>query len=685
MSSNFRNAQIEEAAAKIEMMKHDKDPGNFLWMEVGDVTQLNFENKLIQRDWEDPDNHVDLLVEMCRDTNYLHFITKYILNIDLLPFQTAELQILFQRQFPMLIGSRGAAKSYIFAVYSILRSLVHQGCKIAVVGASFRQSLVIFNYIQTIWNQSPILRDICSNQAPKRDIHMAHWTCGISKCIFLPLGSGETIRGQRANVVIGDEFGSISSEVFETVVRGFAAVKSDGMFNSVVEAYKRKELGRITGNVDSEENLVQKNVKNVLAGNQIIIGGTAGYHFNHFYKYYCYYKELILSGGDKVALKQKFPEMPIPEGKLDVSQYAIIRIPAHALPPGMMDENILAQGQATMDPQIFLQEYCCVFSKDSDGFFLASALNRATCPIQTDTIGTIEFGPMLSGDPDKVYVMGIDPASEDDDFAIGIAELNDTYSAYVYQFTTNRKDFEELRRNGFTDPEIKDYHTFCVKHIRSLCRRFNVRAIFLDAGGGGLNVREGLRDPDKLLDSSDTLIYDMDDEDVQGLQGRHILKMIEFQSAAWRKSAHYELKKDILDLKILFPKYDAVAIEMSIQESQAKGIGFDTLDECHIEIEQCKQQTAMIRHSATTTGAEKWDVPKIVGLDAEQIKRTLKRDRFTSLLLTNNAANWYRLENELSQPKQFTAVSNGMPHNIEFLGRNMGRFSTIPSLNLNGV
>lgn len=976
---DFRSVELEEAAARIQQLEYDNDPNNFLWMECGDVTQLNFENKLTLREWEDPDNHLDLLVEMCRDTNYLHFIAKYILNIDLLPFQTAELQILFQKQFPMLIGSRGAAKSFIFAVYIILRSLIHQGCKTAVVGAAFRQSLVVFNYIKQIWDQAPILRDICSNDAPKRDVHMAHWPCGLSKVICLPLGSGETIRGQRANVVVADEFGctgyetlvetdqglmqigdiiegkktdikvfnkdgnletpagsnktpltdvylvttkygytfrcsdrhqvltakgwklgkdltkddylimdnqykfperyiekdgvvvdeklawlmghivaggcitsdekfrkhlselgmnyvtngdkwipwsilqspksvvsaflsglfsgggalfryhsqkniwldalyyttserlarelhvliskfgiigsrqvcgskssddpqwmlrfdschaenlnrvlqtthtdidlfitektfdlpvesvvkleqqehlydfylpethswrgnsfiqhnSLSAEIFETVVRGFAAVKSDGLFNSVVEAYKRKELGKITGNTEKEENLVATNVKNVLAGNQIIIGGTATYHFNHFYKYFMLYKELILSGGDKNQLKQKFPAMSIPEGDVDASQYAVIRIPAHVLPPGMMDENILAQGQATMDPQIFLQEYCCVFSKDSDGFFLASSLHRATCPVQSTAEGLIDFPATLVGHDDTKYVMGIDPASEDDDFAIGIAAVHDTWQGYVYQWTTNRKDFEEMKRNGWLDPSIHDYHTFCIKHIRNLCRRFNIQMIFLDAGGGGLSIREGLKDPDKLLDSSDTLIYDMDDENSQGLQGRHILKMIEFQNSEWRKKAHYSLKKDILDLKILFPKYDAVAVEMSIVESAGRGVYFDTLDECYLEIEQCKQQTAMIKHTATNTGQEKWDVPRIVGVDAEQIKKTLKRDRFTSLLLTNDAANFYRSENTLSKPKEFVAMGNGMPHNIQFIGRNMGRFKTAPTLNLN--
>jgi len=419
-----------------------------------------------------------------------------------------------------------------------------------------------------------------------------------------------------------------------------------------------------------------------LAGNQIIIAGSATYEFNHFYKYYSYYKEIILSGGDKVLLKQKFPEMNLPDEVIDISQYAIMRIPAEILPPGMMDKKVLAQGQATMDPQIFSQEYGAVFCRDSEGFFLASALHRATCPIASDRHGVIDFGPRLYGDSEKQYVMGVDPASEDDNFAIGIMELNATHNGYVYQWTTNRKDFEELKRNKWVEEDIKDYNSFCIRHIRKLLRRFNIVAMFVDAGGGGLSVREGLRDEAKLLDSADQLIYDMDDENVQGLQGRHILKMIAFQSYEWRVNSHYKLKRDILDLWTLFPKYDPAEVEVAANAATKAGQYFDTLEDCYLELEQCKQETVLIKHTATATGQEKWDVPDIVGVDAEQVRKQLKRDRFTSLLLANDAAKWYREENELGQPKTFNVAGNGVIHNIAFTGKNIGRMRPMPTIRL---
>ncbi len=53
---------------------------------------------------------------------------------------------------------------------------------------------------------------------------------------------------------------------------------------------------------------------------------------------------------------------------------------------------------------------------------------------------------------------------------------------------------------------------------------------------------------------------------------------------------------------------------------------------------ELKTEITLIRLESTPTGQEKWDVPKVVGTDANNIRKKLKKDRFTSLLLSNWAA-----------------------------------------------
>lgn len=626
---------------------------NYAWLNLGDVRRLDYTNPLLTTDWEDSSKIPELIIQTCRDPQYLHFFIKYVLNIDILPFQCAIMQIMWHKALPMFIASRGASKSFTLAMYIICRAVLHQGCRIAVVGSSLRQSMVIFNYIQAIWNNAPVLRDICGGMkcGPKKAIHMAEWKCGNSHVYFLPLGDGSTIRGQRANVVVCDEFASVDKEIFETVVRGFAATKeSDSVHSSVVKAAKRNIMKQY--NLDDEVSAKEVKVPTMLGNNQIIMAGTAYYQFNHFYEYFKLYKAIILSGGDREVLKRDFPDKSV-DVNLDPADYAIIRLPYDMIPEGMMDSKMLSQGRATMDPTIFDMEYGAAFPSDSDGFYLASHLNAATCPININ--GDIfDIPARLYGVADSKYIMGVDPASEDDNFAICIIEVSKSCRTIVYMWTTNRKLYEEHKREGLIDKDINDYQTYCIKHIRDLKRRFGVSLILCDTGGGGVSIREGLKDPDKMMDG-DIAILDMDDENTYQMQGERILKMIEFSDSSWRREAHYGLRKDIIDKLLLFPKYDSVAIEL---EKINTDKSLDSIESIYDEIQECKTETTMIRHTQTLTGSEKWDVPDIHGISAEQKRKMLKRDRFTALLL----ANWgCRISNEkvYSSNNVYTHVQRG--------------------------
>jgi hypothetical protein len=48
-----------------------------------------------------------------------------------------------------------------------------------------------------------------------------------SWAMAVPLGDGNKIRGLRAHTIIADEFNSIPTHIYETVVAGFAAVSSN--------------------------------------------------------------------------------------------------------------------------------------------------------------------------------------------------------------------------------------------------------------------------------------------------------------------------------------------------------------------------------------------------------------------------------------------------------------------------
>ena len=52
---------------------------------------------------------------------YFSFVCKYIFNIEISPSQSLILADMWNRKFPMLVGSRGFGKSFILTLYKIFR------------------------------------------------------------------------------------------------------------------------------------------------------------------------------------------------------------------------------------------------------------------------------------------------------------------------------------------------------------------------------------------------------------------------------------------------------------------------------------------------------------------------------------------------------------------------------------
>jgi hypothetical protein len=173
------------------------------------------------------------LMRVMRDPNYFPFTCKLLMGIDIMPFQHVILRELWMRPFPMLIGSRGLGKSFILALYSMLRLVFTQGSKVAVIGASFRQSKVIFEYMEKVWADGAVLRDLCGTgkgragreQGPRRDVDRCEMIIGDSVGIAIPLGNGEKIRGQRANYIVADEFACLGRGTLVETDRGLFRIE----------------------------------------------------------------------------------------------------------------------------------------------------------------------------------------------------------------------------------------------------------------------------------------------------------------------------------------------------------------------------------------------------------------------------------------------------------------------------
>jgi len=607
---------------------------------------------------QDADNEklLERLSWLMMQPEYFSFACKYILNIELSPFQALLLHEMWNRKFPMLIGSRGMGKSFILSVYPLLRALFMPRRKIIVVGAAFRQSKVLFEYMDTIWKNAPVLRDLYpSNSGPRRDVDRCVMHIGQSTVTCLPLGDGSKIRGQRANDIIADEFASIPKDIFENVVAGFAAVAASPIEKVKQKAKERKakELG-IPISAPKKETGGDKS-------NQIILSGTAYYDFNHFAEYWKKYHKIVSSAGNQRKLEEIFGgEVP---GDFDWTEYSIIRMPVDKLPDGFMDSGQVARSKATVHSGIYQMEYGAVFTTDSQGFFKRSLIEACTTspqePVKLPS-GEVWFEAALRGDPNRTYVFGVDPASEVDNFSIVVIEVNPDHRRVVHCWTTTRKSHKELLKSKIVDED--DFYSYCAKKIRQLMKVFPCAEIAMDAQGGGIAVMEALRDKDKIPEG-EVAIWPVIEEDkakdTDDFPGLHILKMCQFAKYDWLAEANHGLRKDFEDRLVLFPYFDTASLGLALEIDKSVGRKYDTLEDCVMEIEDLKDELSIIEMTQTSTGRERWDTPEVK--TGAGRKKRLRKDRYSSLIMANMSARYLSMEKSTPEYGAIGGFANGQP------------------------
>jgi intein/homing endonuclease len=280
------------------------------------------------------------------------------------------------------------------------------------------------------------------------------------------------------------------------------------------------------------------------------------------------------------------------------------------------------------------------FSKDSNGFFKRSLIEycvpKFDAPIISKSGEAISFTPLMYGDKNKFYILGVDPASEVDKFSISVIELNHDHRRIVHQWTTDRKTFLEKRKQGKTSED--DFYWYAARKIRSLMEVFPCKHIAIDSQGGGIPISEALHNSKNLL-AGEIPIWPMIDplkeKPTDGESGLHILELCNFADSKWLSEANHGLRFDFEQRSLIFPTFDPLVIGLAAEQDMATGKENDTLEELIFEIEELKNELSIIEITQTASGKDKWDTPEIkTGVGR---KGRLRKDRYSSLVMANMA------------------------------------------------
>lgn len=465
------------------------------------------------------------------------------------------------------------------------------------------------------------------------------------------------------NCLIGEEFASANRQVFEEVMGGFLSVAS-----SPIEQLK---LNAYTSALKKFKIPIPKSNKDDFIQNQLILSGTAYYQMNHFYHYFKKWQEIIRSKHDPKILDSLFDNEDDKSG-INPDDYCIIRIPIELVSGGYMDMAQINRIKASTTKDVFLREYHCIFTNDSDGFFRKQLID--SCTIQDEKDPNL-FVPALYGNKNSKYVFGVDPAYEGDNFAIVVLELDGNRRRVVHSWTTQASDHKQRLREGIIREQ--DYYHYCARKIRELMKRFPCEYIALDPLGGGRAVIEAFMDSTKLEEGEQIILPviepDEPTKETDLMAGLHIIKVIKFTSD-WISQANYALKKDMEDKNIMFPFSDAIAYSLAEYYDESLGDNkalYDTLEDCICEIEELKNELLTIMVTETATGREKFDTPTIKkGINQ---KGRLRKDRYSALLMANWVArslspDYLRMENpDIANLSGFCTMEN--PSSL-FFGNN---------------
>lgn len=151
-----------------------------------------------------------------------HRFAKDYLGVNLFLYQVLLLWAMNKYSFFMYIAARGQGKSYLIAIYCVIRAILYPNSNIVIASGTKGQArLIITEKIFALKNNSKNLeREISEFKTGANETYVVFKNG--SKITAIP--SSDNARGYRANILIVDEFRLISKSTIDTVLKPFLNV-----------------------------------------------------------------------------------------------------------------------------------------------------------------------------------------------------------------------------------------------------------------------------------------------------------------------------------------------------------------------------------------------------------------------------------------------------------------------------
>ena len=166
------------------------------------------------------------------------------LHLDLRLFQKIVITMMILCSNAVFIGARGIGKTFISAVFCVIRCILWPGTKVCIASGTRGQAINVLEKIMLeLKPNSPEL-------AAEIDMKETKINGTDAKIVFLNgsyikvVTASDSSRGNRANVLILDEFRLISKDVIDTILRKFLTQRRMPKYEELTKAERRAEYDK---------------------------------------------------------------------------------------------------------------------------------------------------------------------------------------------------------------------------------------------------------------------------------------------------------------------------------------------------------------------------------------------------------------------------------------------------------
>lgn len=386
------------------------------------------------------------------------------LHLRLKMFQRIVLVMMFWSTTFVLIAARGIGKSFISAVYCVIRCILYPGTKICIASGTRGQAINVLEKITL--ELKPLSPELCAEIDEKQskingtNAQIVFFNTSVIKVVT----ASDTARGNRCHVLLLDEYRLISKDTIDTVLRKFLTLRRMPRYEELTEEQRKIEYAK------------EKNLTMYL---------SSAFWKDHWSYAKCVDTMRAMVNPNRHQFVCGFPyQLSIKEGLLD---------------PEVVEDDMSDTGFSDIK---FLMEMCAEFYGSADGAFFdfdsISKTRRIKYPWLPDRVaakvGSSQYVRIPQKQNGEIRILSADIAlmssrkNDNDATAIFINQLNRTKNGrYVSNFVYTSSS-EGLR----TDDQALE--------IRRLFSEYQCDYIALDANGLGLGVYDCLAkdmiDPD---------------------------------------------------------------------------------------------------------------------------------------------------------------------------------------------